>query len=156
MPPVKFRDNTKRRVYEDGAGGHAEAGVDEDSTGVERANLEVTLLASAARTANTNSADQTMPHGRGVRISIDVTAIVTAPSITVAIQVKDPISGVYTAVLTSAAIAATGHTEMVVYPGITAAANVAAAMVMSRTWRVSVTHANGNSITYSIAANILL
>ena len=117
-----------------------------------RGNVASTLLASAARTATVSSADQTFYNQRGVRVSIDVSLAAAGVSIVPAIQVKDPVSGVYTAVLTGAAIVAAGHVEMVVYPGITAAASLAAAMAMARTWRVTMTHATADSATYSVAA----
>jgi hypothetical protein len=116
----------------------------------ERNNLEGTLLASAARTTTTNSADQTNHNGRGVLVFVNVTAVTSSPSVTVAIQEKDPISGTYTAILTSAAITGPGHTVLAVYPGVTVAANVAASHPLPRTWRVAVTHGNADSITYSV------
>lgn len=110
-----------------------------------------TLLASLARTATASSGDQTC-HGRGVRVSIDCTASANTPSVVPTIEVKDPVSGVYTAVLTGAAITGASHVEMVVYPGITAAANVAASMVLGAVYRVAMTHSDADSITYSVAA----
>ncbi|MEW6016496.1 MAG: hypothetical protein AB1760_00315 [Pseudomonadota bacterium] len=121
-----------------------------------RGNVSATLLASAARTASTNSADQTNYNGRGVRVSIDVTALTGTPSITVTIKSKDSASGVYSTVLASGPITAIGHTELTVYPGITATNNVSANTILSRTWRVEVTHGTADSITYSIAADTLL
>lgn len=115
---------------------------------------DVTVLASAARTATTNSADQINLDGQFLRLYINVSAIVTAPSITVTIQAKDPVSGTYSTILVSAAITAVDHTVLQVGPGLTAAANLVAQAAMPRSWRVSVTHANANSITYSIGASL--
>ena len=113
-------------------------------------NQEGTALASAARTATNSSADLYNPDGLGVLIWLDVTAIVTAPSITLSLQGKDPASGKYTTLFTGAAVTTVSTTTYVVYPGVTETANVDAAVPVPRTFRVTVTHANGNSITYSV------
>lgn len=111
-----------------------------------------TLLASAARTLTTSSDDQRVT-GRGVRVFINTTVVAGGATSTVpTLEVKDPISGVYTAVLTGAAITGTGHITMVVYPGITAAANVAASMALGNIYRVTMTCGNANPATYSVAA----
>lgn len=117
----------------------------------QRGNTEGTLLVSAARTATENSADQVNYNARGVRVRINVTSITATPSITVAIEEKDSISGNYIAILTSAAITTTGQkTTLVVYPGIAASANVKADDPLPRVWRVAVTHGDTDSITYSV------
>jgi hypothetical protein len=118
-----------------------------------RNNQQGTLLASAARTATVSSSDQTNYNVRGVKVFIDVTAVTGTPSITVAIEEKDSIGGDYKAILTSAAITGilTTPTILTVYPGVTVAANVALSEPLSRTWRVTVTHANADSITYSVS-----
>ena len=122
----------------------------------QRPNIEGTLLASAARTATVSSAPQTNYNGRGVRVFIDVTASAATPSVVFTVEVADPISGTYTAVLTSAAITGAGHTVLRVYPGITAAANLAASDILGRTWRVTATHGDADSITYSVGYALLV
>lgn len=121
----------------------------------ERGNVDATLLASAARTAATQSADQTNYNGRGLHVVIDVTAW-TAGSITVTIQGKDSVSGKYYTILASAALAAVGTTILRVYPGLTASANAAANDILPRTWRVSVAVGTADSITYSIGASVIV
>lgn len=121
-----------------------------------RANTEETILASAARTAATNSADFTNYNARGAHFIVDVTAITATPSITVTIQGKDPVSSKYYDLLVSNAITATGTTVLKVYPGIGQIANGAASDILPRTYRVSVAHADADSITYSIGANLVI
>lgn len=124
---------------------------------------EITLLASAARVATTNSADQNL-HGvnvnmRGVMVIVDVTASADTPSITPIIQGKDPASGDYFNLLSaSAALTGAATALYLVYPGVgTASAGITqvAGFVLPSTWRVSVTHADGDSITYSVGAMLL-
>lgn len=137
-----------------GSEGHLLAAMPMLSNGVSkdlaRNNVEGTALASAARTASTQSADIVNYNGDGVIIFIDVTAIAATPSIVVTIQEKDPVSGAYFDVLSSAAIVATGRTKLTVHPGETVVANVSASHVLSRTFRVSVVNADADSITYSV------
>jgi hypothetical protein len=138
------------------------AGVDSsvqivNSSGAEVCNKAGTLLALAARTATTASADQTNLNARGVRIHINVTAVTADPSVTVAVQEKDPISGNYTDILVSAAIATTGQkATLIVYPGAAVTANVSASTPLPLTWRVNCTHADTDSITYSVAYSLIV
>jgi len=121
-----------------------------------RGNVEVTVLASAARTSTISSADQTNHNGRGVRVYVNVTAVAATPSIVVTVEGKDPVSGVYTEILASAAITGTGMTVLAVYPGCAAVANAVANVALPRTWRVTATHADTDSITYSVGASVIL
>ncbi len=118
----------------------------------ERSNSEETVLASAARTATVSSADLTNYNARGVTVVIDVTAITDTPSVIATVQGKDPLSGKYFTLLESAAITGTGTTVLVVHPSITASTNLKAQLPLPRTWRVTLTHADADSITYSIGA----
>lgn len=95
------------------------------------------LLTYAAAAAGSNSADQSNPLHRGVKVVIDVTAIAgTTPTFTVTIRGKDPASGKYFTILASAALTATGTVVLTVYPGIAAVANVSASDVLPDTWRI--------------------
>ena len=113
-------------------------------------NKNGTALASAARTATTDSADLSNPDGRGVWVVLDVTAITATPSLTVLIQAKDPASGKYVTLLTGAAVATVSTTTYVVYPGITETANVDVSAPVPKTFRIRVTHADADSATYSV------
>lgn len=119
-------------------------------------NQCVTLLASAARTATTATADQSNNDYRGVHVIIDVTADPASASVVATIQGKDELSGTYYTILTSAAIAAVGTTVLRVFPGATAATNVTANDVLPSTWRVNFAHADSDSITYSAAAQMVV
>lgn len=122
----------------------------------QRNNQNITVLSSSARTATNQSATQTNYNSRGLHLVINVTSITSTPSITVDIQGQDSVSSEWYNILTSVAITATGRTIMKVYPGIGQIANQAAADILPRTWRVNVTHANANSITYSIGASVIV
>jgi hypothetical protein len=127
-----------------------------------RNNHEVTALASAARTASTNSSDLTSYNARGVNVVLDITAGGGAGSLTVKITGKDTLSGKYVTLFSSGAIAAPGVSThlFVVYPGVVAAAYAAgvgkADFPLPRKWRVEVTAADATSYTYSIGANYIL
>lgn len=122
-----------------------------------RNNTEVSLIASAAYTATQSSADQTNYNARGVMICLDVTAIVDTPSIT--IQIEGKFGDKYEKLLLSdAAVTAVGVHSYAVYPGITASDDVveASSLPLPRTWRVTITHADTDSITYDINASYIL
>lgn len=117
------------------------------------ANKRLTeVYASAARTATPTAAVVDTKFARKMLVVIDVTAIVTAPSITVALDGIDPVSGSTFNLLTSAAITATGTTKLEVGPGLTPAANLVDDAMIPLSVQVTVTHANANSITYSVSA----
>jgi len=121
-----------------------------------RGNTEATVLASAARTTTTNSADQTNYNARGVHVLLNVTAVPGVDTVTLSIQGKDPVSAVYYTLLTGLAVVGTGVNVYKVFPGITAVANGAASDVLPRTWRVAVTHSAATSFTYSVGAALVI
>jgi hypothetical protein len=119
-------------------------------------NSNQLILALAARTASVNSANQKNRNLRGGHIIISVSAITAAPSVVFTVQGLDSSNGVtstYYTILTSAAITAVGTTVLRIYPALTAAANLVANDVLPRVWRVVATHANSDSITYSVGFN---
>jgi len=117
---------------------------------------EKVLLASAARTADTNTDDQDNIGGhRGVVVFIDCTAITDSPSVVFTIQGREPSGDEYYDILASAAVVGAGNTVLKVYPGLTAAANTVANDVLPRRWRVNCNHADADSITYSVGAILL-
>ena len=112
-------------------------------------------FASAARTASSNSADIRNGGARGVRVYINVTAIAASPSVVFTIKDKDKTGGLYHTILASAAIVGTGLTTLTVYPGMTAAANVAVSEPIPPIWRVEAVHGDADSITYSVSYDYL-
>lgn len=126
-----------------------------------RNNANTTILASAARTATTNSADQTNHNGRRLLLAVNVSNAGTG-SITPSLQIKDSISGNYVTVWTAAAAVTTVTTTTYYFADGAATAagdsftEVRSIGLASRDWRVVVTHNNANSITYSVSGVVLL
>lgn len=118
-------------------------------------NTDGTAIASAAFTATQNSADLYNSDGRGVVVTLDVTAIVTAPSITLSIEGKDPASGKYYTLLSGAAVTTVSTNRYRVHPAITETANVDVADLVPFVWRVRIVHGNANSITYSVGYTLV-
>jgi len=121
---------------------------------------EITLLGSAARTTSVQSDDQTNRGAKGIVLTVSVTSVTDTPSITLDIEYKDAVSGVYETLFSAAAaIVATGVHTYVLYPGdIVAADDVVEVgkLPLPRTWRINVTHADADSITYSVGGCYLL
>lgn len=120
---------------------------------VTNAGSSVNLLNSAARTATPNSFElQGLISIIGVVAVLDVSAVVSTPSITLAVQGVDRLSGATWPILTSAAITATGTTVLRIHPDLTNATNSVAADVIPPVVRFVTTHSNANAITYTLAA----
>ena len=120
-----------------------------------------TLLASAARTTALQGTgpDQGNTRSRGVYLFLDVTANPGgAETLTVAIQIKDKVSGKYRTITAfTAAAAATNATYIyALYPSVTETAATANLEVQSlplpALWRAVVTPSASGSWTYSLAA----
>jgi hypothetical protein len=115
----------------------------------------ITLTAQGSGTVN--SADQINVNGKGLVIGTNLT-VLTAGSLTINIQGKDVVSGQYYTIASSAAIAATGFNNLVVYPGVTpiTATNTVGSFsaVLPRTWRVQAVVATGPA-TATIGASVI-
>ena len=112
------------------------------------------VLASTARTA-TSATDVPIPaHAVGLHIIIDVTAIAATPSVVPTIQFFDAISQKAYTVLTGAAITGTGTTVLKIGPDIASVTNIALQDYVPEMIRVTMTHADTDSITYSVATKI--
>jgi len=118
-------------------------------------NVAQTVFASAARTA-TSSVDWLGNMScKGIELFIDVTAVSATPSVVFTIENVDPLTGKSRVVLQSAAITGTGTTVLRVYPGITTSANVAVSDFIAPFGKIVATHADADSITYSVTANFI-
>jgi hypothetical protein len=109
----------------------------------------------AAASAGASGADLDNPSHAGVEVVIDITALAgTAPTLTVIIEGKDPRSGKYYTILSSAALAAVATTVLQVYPGIAVTANLTASRALPRAWRVRYTIGGsaGQAVTAKISA----
>lgn len=122
----------------------------------QRGNTAVQQANSAARTANLVCPTQTNVNARGVHVVLDITAASGTGGLTLVIEGFDVTSGKWYTILQSAAQIAIAIVVLKVYPGVTAAANVAASDILPRTWRVRVVHGDASSYTYSVGANLVV
>jgi hypothetical protein len=106
------------------------------------------VFASAARTATSSATFNT--HCIGGVFIINVTAVAATPSVVFTIVGTDPASLAEWTILASAAITGTGTTVLRVHPSLTAAANTVAKDVLPQAIKVTATHADADSITYSV------
>jgi hypothetical protein len=117
-----------------------------------------TLLPSAARTA-TPAAIRIKNRGfRGCILTMHVTAIGAAPSITLFVRTPNA-AGVFTAhtYMFGAPIVATGAHEYVIYPGAAGPGDITEVVnhPLPAEFDIQVAHANGDSITYDLVAHWL-
>lgn len=113
-----------------------------------------THIASAARTATFTGEWTAIKNARAIIVHIDCTAITATPSVVFSVQGKDHVGEAYT-ILDSAAIAGTGKDTLYVYPGAPATAEESAPAVLPPFIRVLATHADSDSITYSVGLTLL-
>lgn len=116
--------------------------------------MEQQIYASAARTATPTAVEVNTRRFRSMVIVLDATAITSTPSITVTLARKDNTSGKYVDMLTSAAIATVSTNTIRIGLGLPATANVSANEPLPNVVRVTVTHGNANSITYTVSAHL--
>jgi len=124
-----------------------------------RNNEEVTLLASAARTATTDSANQTNYNAKGLAVFFQITAVPTVETVTLTVFGISPVTGSAYTMLQGAAEAAVTQRLYIVYPGVGVAAggvSVVAGYPLPRTWRIRITHSASGSFTYSVVASYIL
>jgi hypothetical protein len=123
----------------------------------------VTLLESAARTETAVSSDVVLNgenlNVKGGYITLDVTAVLTTPVITLSVELKDPLSGQYeTLVSATSGVTTTGTHTYLIYPGVGSAADDVTQVteyVLPPIWRVQVEHADTDPITYSVGAALV-
>jgi hypothetical protein len=118
-----------------------------------------TILGSVARTATPTIDDFILPEQPGERaggliVVIDVTAIAATPSVVFDIVAVDQLSGKSPILLSSAAITATGTTLLQIGPGMLAVANLVADSNVPPVVSVIATHADADSITYTVAGMV--
>lgn len=134
-----------------------------------RNNVAATALATAARTATTNSADLVNYNAKGVQIAIDITVTPNnAETLTMAVQVKDQLSGKYVTITAFATILASGLGAApttatfiyTMYPGGAETAAVGNHEVQSlpipRNWRIQVVHSSTTAWNYTVGYQYVL
>lgn len=114
----------------------------------------VGVFASKARTATHSSPDFRNDNATGLIVFIDATNIVNTPSVTFSIEGKDPASGKYYTLLTSQAVASATTKVLRLHPSLTAANDVAKESLPA-VWRITATHSDTDSITYSVGASMI-
>jgi hypothetical protein len=107
---------------------------------------------SAVRAATLVGDDNKKVSGNHGCIAIlNCTAVPSVDTVTLIIEGKDPVSGVYYTVLSAAARVATGMDVLRVLPGIAVVANAAASDSLPDTYRARVVHSAGTNFTYSLS-----
>ena len=112
------------------------------------------FLSNDGRSATTTGGDRTGNGFSSVVVVVDITVNTGGlGSITVSIQGKDA-NGIYYTILSSAALTAVATTAYTVGLGAATTANVSIGAPLPETWRVVVTHNNGNGVYYSVGLNL--
>lgn len=128
-----------------------------------RNNTQGTLLASAARTATTQTTTQTNYNAKGVLITINVSVASGTGGLTPYLQLVDPVTGAYIAATTGIAspLTATGTYFFEFYPGIQtsglgSAFKQSISLALPRTWQLQIYHSDATSYSYSVGYSLIL
>jgi hypothetical protein len=126
-----------------------------------RNNTVVTAFASAARTATPTAVNITNWNGRGLVLFVDVTVAASALALTPSITLRDTLGATaFTLWAAAAQITATGAARYVylLYPGSASAGSwtESVQIALPRQLTMNVTHANANSVTYSVTVHHIL
>lgn len=105
------------------------------------AGSKTTLYASAARTATPTAVTFSMGAYSTLRLVLDATAITSTPSVVVTVEMFDDLSAKFVTVFTSSAIATVSTNALGPISGLRGQV------------RVTCTHGNANSITYTVSAH---
>jgi hypothetical protein len=108
----------------------------------------------AGATTTQTSPDFQALTANGVLVVLNTTAIGTG-SVTLSIQGKDRVSGVYYTLLAGAAVTTNTTNTYTVFPGAPATANVSANAALPATWRIVCTANNANAATYTVGFTTL-
>ena len=118
-------------------------------------NTQIVLFPSVARTADSNSADiDNIEDYQSAIIVIDVTLDPGTASVVFTVEGKDLLSGEYYEILEAAAIASVSTTVLHIGSGHVLANNISVGTRLPRVWRIEADHADAESITYSIGADL--
>jgi hypothetical protein len=111
---------------------------------------EGVLYPSAARTATPTAHEEVkIMSGNALTVVVNCTASSSTPSVVFKIQGKSA-SGVWYDILSSAAVTGAATVVMRVGPALTAVSNLAALHPLPSIFQVVATHADSDSITYSV------
>lgn len=111
------------------------------------------LTLTAAGAGTVNSGPFLNPNGRGVILGINTTTD-AAGAYVINLQGQDVASGQWFTIASSPSIVAAAFSTLTVYPGLTAAANVAVNGILPRTWRVQAVVTTG-PITATVGAAVV-
>lgn len=117
--------------------------------------MQQTVYASAARTATPTAVSLPTRRAKALYVVFDATAITATPSIVCTVDGYDSLSNSYWNLLTGAAVATAVKTVYRIGAGLTAAANLTVLDYLPDTVRITMTHGDADSITYSVSAHLL-
>lgn len=112
----------------------------------------LTLYVSVARTASPTAHEPYRLRGvyRGLAIQIDATASAATPSVVFTLQSQTGPDADWATQIESAAVTGVSTTNIIAHPGAVDIANLSESTQIGQKWRVIATHADADSITYSV------
>lgn len=116
--------------------------------------MSKTILKKTLQTAtNTTGAVRAANSTCGLEAILDVTVAPGVDTVTLNIYAADPVSGKRVLILSSTARSAVGTERLRIFPGLVAAANVAANDVIGDFYEVEVVHSAATAFTYTVSVS---
>jgi phage tail protein X len=127
---------------------------DGDINIVTHVNINDEVYASAARTATPTAVEMTNLYHRGVLIYAKVTAATSTPSVVPTLRFKDEVTNDWITIDTYAALTGVSTATYYVHPSAPTGPTFTDTTQVSvpRVWSLLMTHADSDSITYSVGA----
>jgi len=115
----------------------------------------LTVYESAARTATPAAVVLNTGNAPAIYVIVEVTAATATPSVVFTFDLWDPASGTAVNLLTSAAVTAVSSNIYKISPALTAAGNLIAAEHVPQNLKITATHGDADSITYSVGVHLI-
>lgn len=119
-------------------------------------DLGTVLTATAQGAGTQTTGDLLNPWSAGVRVVVDITAKTGTIDVTCNIYSKDRASGKRILRLASVSLTATGTTEYIVHPALTAAANTIAKNFITELFQVDLVHGAGTTPATTATVGVCL
>lgn len=113
------------------------------------------VFTSVARTASPTPVEFRNVCSAGIHVHVDVTAVTSTPSVIFAVEYFDEGTQAWIALLSGVAVATVSTKDLWLFPGSAVSAGLTDNKFLPHRFRISATHGNANSITYTVGMDLL-
>lgn len=121
-----------------------------------RNNVQGTLLASAQRNADTDTATMTNYNAKGVMLFLRISATSGTGGLKPILILDGPVEGSIWYLTAGSAQTATALYVYTIYPGVTSGGTERFSAPLPRTWKVRIQHQDASNYTYSLGYSYIV